>query len=123
MATLCDPRFCLNFTDSPAEVTELAVQKLIDLYAVFDEPEVAVPSTTEKPKRRRLMKLLLDDDGCLNKSVSTKEKTETELNNYLSIPKVCLDSDLLIWWNVPESSFPGKVFGNSRNKCVLRTCF
>lgn len=105
MSSLCDPRFRLHFTDCAAEIKDMAIQHLSDLFLQFDEPtanQISVPI----PTIRKGLSKLLEDEVLDEPAMTPKRRAEIELNNYLTAPKVNLEANPLSWWKSHESTFP-----------------
>lgn len=113
MSSLCDPRFRLFFTDSAYEIKTTAIEKMTDIYTSLDESSTSQPGTSgsqmcEKSVKKGLAKLLEFEDTSTIDLDSTlpEKKAETELNNYLAMPRVGLDINQLTWWKLHGNSFP-----------------
>lgn len=107
MASFCDPRFRLGFTDSALEIKEIAMQYLSDLYLDQDESCVSKISVPIATQNKGLSKLLEDEDEpSLEPTLNPKKKSEIEINSYLAMPKISLDENPLTWWKSHENNFP-----------------
>lgn len=110
MCSFCDPRFRCNFTDYPNEMKEIAKNELIDYYQQSEDFTDNQTETTANPTdttKKGLSKLFEDEEDALDDpELTPNKKAEVELNNYLTMPKVNMDTNPLTWWKSHEGSFP-----------------
>ncbi|GFY54744.1 zinc finger BED domain-containing protein 1 [Trichonephila inaurata madagascariensis] len=112
LSTLCDPRFRLNFIESPEEVKKLAVAKMRNIYTTqkTSNPDnfENIKTRTKEQNKKGLAKFF-DVFGSNSNSENTRnssQEAEKELNEYLSMPRVSFEHDPLDWWKVHYESFP-----------------
>ncbi|XP_019858606.1 PREDICTED: zinc finger BED domain-containing protein 1-like [Amphimedon queenslandica] len=112
-ATFIDPRFRLEYVadDHVATIKESILQEAVELTSsetsdvapLLESPEQPEPST----KKRKLGQILkkkgvTSGDGPL----STRDKAEREIEQYLVCPKIDTEDDPLVWWLQYSSSYP-----------------
>ncbi|XP_019854816.1 PREDICTED: zinc finger BED domain-containing protein 1-like [Amphimedon queenslandica] len=112
-ATFIDPRFRLEYVpdNHVAKIKESILQEAVELTSsersgvapLLESPEQPEPST----KKRKLGQILkkkgvTSGDGPL----STRDKAEREIKQYLVCPKIDTEDDPLVWWLQYSSSYP-----------------
>ncbi|GFY55473.1 dimer_Tnp_hAT domain-containing protein [Trichonephila inaurata madagascariensis] len=109
LSTLCDPRFRLNFIESPEEVKKLAVAKMRNIYTTQKTSNPDNIKTRTKEQNKKGLAKFFDVFGSNSNSENTwnsSQEAEKELNEYLSMPRVSFEHDPLDWWKVHYESFP-----------------
>lgn len=109
LATVCDPRFRLNYVENKDEVEKVVVSNMLDIYE--HNVNISNNTATEKIEKCGLEKLLDSDEDdneveAVDDISLPARKAENEFKNYLSMPKVHLNADPLNWWKSHEASFP-----------------
>ncbi|GFS75464.1 zinc finger BED domain-containing protein 1 [Trichonephila clavipes] len=124
LSTLCDPRFRLNFIESPEEVKKFAVEKMRNIYTTqkASNPDnfENIETRTKEQNKIGLAKFF-DVFGSNSNSENTRnpsQEAEKELNEYLSMPKVSFEHDPLDWWKVHYESFPSLKVPARKYLCI-----
>ncbi|GFW60817.1 t-complex protein 1 subunit delta [Trichonephila clavipes] len=126
LSTLCDPRFRVNFIESPEEVKKLAVAKMRNIYTTqkASNPDnfENIEMRTKEQNKKGLAKFF-DVFGSNSNSENTRnpfQEAEKELNEYLSMLRVSFEHDPLNWWKVHYESFPSLKVLARKYLCVFR---
>ncbi|GFQ86855.1 SYCP2_SLD domain-containing protein [Trichonephila clavata] len=111
LSPLCDPRFRLNFIESPEEVKKLAVAKMRNIYTTqkTSNPDnfENIETRTKEQNKKGLAKFfyVFGSNSNSENTRNPSRETEKELNEYLSMPRVSFEHDPLDWWKVHYESF------------------
>lgn len=113
ISAFCDPRFRTNYVEDAHGMKNLALSHMTKLYEAtvssLNAPDCGY--IQQKEIKRGLAKLLDDDD---NKNTTNENfmlpstKAESELNNYLSMPKIDLNQNPLPGGNHTKNHFQCK---------------
>ncbi|GBM95270.1 hypothetical protein AVEN_199268-1 [Araneus ventricosus] len=106
LSSFCDPRFRLSYVENAEETKKIALERMSSLYTECPNSSNCGERAVKQPKKG-LEKLLEDDEETEGlDDFLPSSKAETELKNYLSMPKVGLNENPLTWWKLNEHNFP-----------------
>ncbi|GBM61014.1 hypothetical protein AVEN_264352-1 [Araneus ventricosus] len=102
LSSFCDPRFRLSYVENAEETKKIALERISSLYT--ECPNSLNCAERAVKLKKGLEKLLEDDEetGGLH-DFFPSSKAESELKNYLSMPKVGLNP---LTWKLNEHNFP-----------------
>lgn len=96
MASLCDPRFRLTFTDNAEYIKKMAIDGMIEYYTSNNSSE------EQGSQNKEGLEAFFD----VTDNESPEQKAKSELHCYLTMNKVNWNSNPLTWWKQHEDSFP-----------------
>lgn len=102
-ATFLDPRFRLLFFD---EGVKDSIKKSItdELKTICKDHNLEAAVKSPPKKKRKGLAAFLEEDCLIDNTI---DKDAADIDTYLSLPKVGLDDNPLVWWKQHASSFPG----------------